>query len=322
MSKRVIMLFVLAGLAICSCRGQCGTEGNLIYEKGKVKMDVSKEVFGKLADGRKVELYTLTNANGARARIMTYGAIVVSLEMPDRNGKLDDVTLGFDNLEGYLAGHPYFGAVVGRYGNRIGKAQFVLNGLTYRLAKNDGENHLHGGVKGFDKVLWKAEPVEQTNAVGVKLSYLSKDGEENYPGNLACTVVYTLTNDDELKISYEATTDKPTVVNLTHHSYFNLAGQGKCDILSHKLMLNADRFTPVGAGLIPTGELKSVKATPMDFTRATAIGARINQDDEQLKLGGGYDHNWVLNKNDDSLTLAAKVYEPTSVIPATSSTAR
>jgi len=312
MSKRVIMLFVLAGLAICSCRGQCGTEGNLIYEKGKVKMDVSKEVFGKLADGRKVELYTLTNANGARARIMTYGAIVVSLEMPDRNGKLDDVTLGFDNLEGYLAGHPYFGAVVGRYGNRIGKAQFVLNGLTYRLAKNDGENHLHGGVKGFDKVLWKAEPVEQTNAVGVKLSYLSKDGEENYPGNLACTVVYTLTNDDELKISYEATTDKPTVVNLTHHSYFNLAGQGKCDILSHKLMLNADRFTPVGAGLIPTGELKSVKATPMDFTRATAIGARINQDDEQLKLGGGYDHNWVLNKNDDSLTLAAKVYEPTS----------
>lgn len=275
-------------------------------------MDVQKEIFGKLPDGRQVELYTLTNANGARARIMTYGGILVSLEVPDRSGRLDDVTLGFDNLQAYLKGHPYFGALVGRYGNRIGKGAFTLDGVTYQLAKNNDENHLHGGIKGFDKVLWDAEPAKEDNAVGVRLSYLSKDGQENYPGNLACTVIYTLTNDDELKISYQATTDKATPINLTHHSYFNLAGQGNSDILGHEMMLNADRFTPVDKGLIPTGELRPVKGTPMDFTEPTAIGARIEQDDEQLKFGGGYDHNWVLNKNDDSLTLAARVYEPTT----------
>ena len=299
-------------LVFCSCKKQPGAESESAYSKGKTKMDVQKEIFGRMPDGREVELYTLTNTNGLKARIMTYGAIVVSLEVPDRNGKLADITLGFDTLEGYLKGHPYFGAIVGRYGNRIGKGKFTLNGIEYQLATNNGENHLHGGIKGFDKVLWDAEPVRQDDAVGVKLTYLSKDGEEGYPGNLSCTVTYTLTNNGELKISYEATTNKPTPVNLTHHSYFNLAGQGTGDILSHELMLNADRFTPVDEGLIPTGELRAVKDTPMDFTKPTPIGARIDQDYEQLRFGKGYDHNWVLNKTDDSLTPAATVYEPTS----------
>ncbi len=312
-SRRTIVgLLILTSLFVCSCRRQGDTKTKGLYKKGGFKMDVQKEIFGKLPDGRQVELYTLANANGARARIMTYGGILVSLEVPDRSGKLDDVTLGFDNLQGYLKGHPYFGAIVGRYGNRIGKGTFTLDGVTYQLAKNNDENHLHGGIKGFDKVLWDAEPVKQDNAVSVKLSYLSKDGQENYPGNLACTVIYTLTNDDELKISYQAPNDKATPINLTHHSYFNLAGQGSSDILGHEMMLNADRFTPVDEGLIPTGELRPVKGTPMDFTEPTAIGARIEQDDEQLKFGGGYDHNWVLNKKDAPLTLAARVYEPTT----------
>jgi aldose 1-epimerase len=282
-------------------------------------MDVQKESFGRTADGRQVDLYTLTNANGLKARITNYGAIVVSLEVPDRNGKLDDITLGFDTLQEYLKGHPYFGAIVGRYGNRIGKARFTLNGVEYKLAANNGENHLHGGIKGFDKVVWDAQPLTQTDAVGVKLVYLSRDGEEGYAGNLTCIVTYTLTNNDELKISYEALTDKPTPVNLTHHSYFNLAGQGKGDILGHELTLNADSFTPVDKGLIPTGELRSVKGTPFDFTKPTAIGARINEDNEQLKFGLGYDHNWVLNKGVKHsggglliLMLAARVYEPTT----------
>ena len=316
--NHIILTAALLSMALvfCSCKRQSGVENDSAYSKGETKMDVQKEIFGRMPDGREVELYTLTNANGLKARITTYGAIVVSLEVPDRNGKLGDITLGFDTLEEYLKGHPYFGAIVGRYGNRIGKGRFTLNDIEYQLATNNGENHLHGGVKGFDKVVWDAEPVRQDDAVGVKLTYLSKDGEEGYPGNLSCTVTYTLTNKDELKVSYEAQTDKPTPVNLTHHSYFNLAGQGTGDILGHELMLNTDRFTPVDEGLIPTGELRPVKGTPMDFTKPTAIGARIEQDYEQLRYGKGYDHNWVLNrvprKSDDSLTLAARVYEPTS----------
>jgi aldose 1-epimerase len=305
--------FVLAltTMYVCGCKEEPGTLAKP-QAKEAIKMDVQKESFGQTADGREVDLYTLTNANGLKARITNYGAIVVSLEAPDRTGKLGDITLGFDTLEQYLKGHPYFGAIVGRYGNRIGKARFTLNGVEYKLAANNGENHLHGGIKGFDKVVWDAQPLTQTDAVGVRLVYLSRDGEEGYPGNLTCIVTYTLTNNDELKISYEALTDKPTPVNLTHHSYFNLAGQGKGDILGHELMLNADRFTPVDKGLIPTGELRSIKGTPFDFTKPTAIGARINQDNEQLKFGLGYDHNWVLNKKDDQLTLAARVYEPTT----------
>jgi aldose 1-epimerase len=252
-------------------------------------------------------LYTLTNTNALRARITSYGAILVSLEVPDRDGDLADITLGFDALDGYLGEHPYFGAVVGRYANRIGKARFVLNGTEYKLAANNGENHLHGGTKGFDKAIWKLEDLSaESNKAIVKMSYVSEDGEEGYPGNLACSVTYTLTKDDELKISYEAETDRPTVVNLTNHSYFNLAGQGPGDILGHELMLNADKYTVVDEGLIPTGENRPVKDSPMDFTASTPIGSRIGQ------VVGGYDHNYVLSGGGGSLALCTKVYEPTS----------
>jgi aldose 1-epimerase len=273
---------------------------------------IGKQPFGKTADGTSVELYTLTNSSGVEAKIMTYGGIVVSLKVPDRNGKLDDVVLGYDGLDGYLTSHPYFGTITGRYANRIAKGKFTLDGREYTLAQNNGENHLHGGIKGFDKVVWKAREVKIKDGVGVELTYVSRDGEEGYPGNLSVTVTYTLTNKNELKIVYAATTDKATIVNLTNHSYFNLAGPKAGDILGHELMLNADRFTPVDRTLIPTGELRSVKGTPMDFTKPTAIGARIEQKDEQLLFGLGYDHNWVLNKTGASLTLAARVYEPTT----------
>jgi aldose 1-epimerase len=296
---------------VCSCRTGGGPER--MYMKGKVKMEVTKEAFGKTGDGQDVDLYTLTNANGVRARIMTYGGTVLSLDVPDKKGRLGDVVLGYETLAEYIKDSPYFGCIVGRYGNRIGKGRFMLNGIAYSLAKNNGENHLHGGLKGFDKVVWAARPFTEAEAVGLRLSYLSKDGEEGYPGNLACTVTYTLTNNDELKVGYEAQTDKPTPVNLTQHSYFNLAGQGNGDILGHQLMLNAERFTPVDKGLTPTGELRSVKGTPMDFTRPTAIGARVNRKDEQIIFGGGYDHNWVLNKaGANEMTPAARVYEPKS----------
>jgi aldose 1-epimerase len=273
---------------------------------------IDKQEFGKTSDGTRIDLYTLTNASGMEAKIMTYGGIVVSLKTPDRNGKLDDVVLGFDALDGYLTRNRYFGCITGRYANRIAKGKFTLDGREYTLAQNNGENHLHGGLKGFDKVVWKAREVKAKDEVGVELTYTSKDGEEGYPGNLSVTVTYTLTNQNELKIVYAATTDKPTIVNLTNHSYFNLAGPKAADILGHQLMLNADRFTPVGSTLIPTGELRSVKGTPLDFSTPTAIGARIEQKDEQLGFGGGYDHNWVLNKKDASLTLAARVVEPTT----------
>jgi len=275
-----------------------------------VKPKIEKQSFGMTSNGERVELYTLTNVNGLEARIMTYGGIVVSLKIPDRNGNLGDVVLGYDALDAYLKNNPYFGAIIGRYGNRIGKATFSLNRKSYALSKNNGENMLHGGNKGFDKVVWKAREANTRNGVGLSLTYLSKDGEEGFPGNLAVTVVYTLTNTNALRIDYSATTDKTTVINLTHHSYFNLAGEG--DILKHELMINAGRFTPVDSGLIPTGELRLVKGTPMDFTESTAIGARIDQQDEQLRFGKGYDHNWVLNKSPGALALAARVYEPGS----------
>lgn len=272
---------------------------------------VSKQSFGT-ADGQNVDLYTLKNRNGMEAKIMTYGGIVVSLTAPDKNRKFADVVLGLKDLDTYLKGHPYFGAVVGRYGNRIAKGRFTLNGVEYKLAVNNGENHLHGGIKGFDKVVWTAQ--EQKSAAGpaVKMTYLSKDGEEGYPGNLSVTMVYTLTNKNELRIDYTATTDKDTVLNLTHHSYFNLAGEGNGDILNHRVMLNASRFTPTDAGSIPTGELRNVTGTPFDFLKPTAIGARINQDYEQLKLGNGYDHNYVVNGRMGTLRRAARVTEPTS----------
>ena len=289
----------------------CAKKGTETPQETKTEeqrvMSIDAESFGQTPDGQEIKLYTLTNTNGLRARITNYGAILVSLEVPDRDNKLADITLGFDTLDGYITRHPYFGATVGRYANRIGGAKFKLNDVEYKLAANNGPNHLHGGTKGFDKVVWTVEEERaETDKALVKLSYLSKDGEEGYPGNLACTVTYTLTKDDELKISYEAETDKTTILNLTNHSYWNLAGQGDGDILGHELMLNADKYTPVDEGLIPTGEIKSVKDSPMDFTRPMTIGSRIGQ------VGSGYDHNYVLNSGGGRLALCARVYEPTS----------
>jgi aldose 1-epimerase len=271
---------------------------------------MQKQSFGKTDDGQPVDLYILTNQHGMEAAITNYGGTVVTLKVPDRNGKVDDVVLGYDKLEDYAAGKAYFSAIIGRYANRIAHAQFTLNGTTYTLAKNDGDNHLHGG---FNKRVWTAKDVSSSAGQALELTYLSKDGEEGFPGNLSVKVVYTLTDQNELKMDYNATTDKDTVLNLTNHCYFNLAGQGNGDILQHQLTIRADRFTPVDANLIPTGELRSVKGTPFDFTTATVIGARIDQDDQQLKLGKGYDHDWVLNGDaSGSLTLAAQAYEPRS----------
>ena len=271
---------------------------------------MQKQSFGKTEDGQQTYLFTLTNKNGMEAAITNYGGTVVTLKVPDRNGKLDDVVLGYDKLEDYEAGKAYFGAIVGRYANRIAHAKFTLDGITYTLPKNDGDNHLHGV---FNKRVWNAKDVSSSSGQALELTYLSKDGEDGFPGNLSVKVVYTLTDQNELKIDYSATTDKDTVLNLTNHCYFNLAGQGNGDILQTQLMIRADRFTPVDATLIPTGELRSVKGTPFDFLTSTVIGARIDQDDQQLKLGHGYDHNWVLNNaTAGSLFAAAQAYEPHS----------
>lgn len=299
-SKRVFAILVLCSAIIFLC----GFGGK--------RVSTRKDDFGKMPDGRKVEIYTLTNKNGLEAKIINYGGALVSLKVPDRNGKLDDIVLGFDNLDAYLASPPYIGTLIGRYGNRIAKGRFTLNGVEYKLATNNGENHLHGGNVGFDKVLWTIKPLKVKDGDAVELTYFSRDGEEGYPGNLSVRAVYTLTNNNELRIDYSATTDKDTIVNLTNHSYFNLAGQGNGDITNHQLIINADRFTPVDAGSIPTGELKSVKGTPFDFTKLTLISSLINQDDEQLKFGKGFDHNFVLNGENGKLKLAAKVVEPAS----------
>jgi len=273
---------------------------------------MKKSSYGKTNDGQAVDLYVLTNANGMEVAIANYGATVVSVKVPDRTGKFADVVLGFDDFDGYLGNEPYFGAVVGRYGNRIAGGRFTLDGHEYHLAQNDGKNTLHGGLKGFDKRVWSAKDASKGDAPAIRLSYLSKDGEEGYPGNLSATVTYTLTAKNELRIDYGATTDKPTVHNLTNHSYFNLAGEGNGDILSHQMTIHADRFTPVDATLIPTGELQSVAGTPLDFRAPAAIGARIDADNEQIKLGHGYDHNFVLNRKGSELFLAARVTELTS----------
>jgi aldose 1-epimerase len=272
------------------------------------KPKLTRAEFGTTPEGVPVQIYTLTNKNSLEARITNYGGIVVSLRAPDRKGAMADVILGFDTLHGYLTSpSPYFGALVGRYGNRIGHARFTLDGMEYKLAANNGLNSLHGGVHGFNKAVWT--PRELPDG-GLELTYLSKDGEEGYPGNLKVTVIYRLTDANELKIDYAATTDKDTVINLTNHAYFNLQGAGNGDILEHIVTLNADRFTPVDAGLIPTGELRTVNGTPFDFRKATPIGARIHQNDEQLEFGKGYDHNWVLNPKGAAPLLAARVEEP------------
>ncbi len=273
---------------------------------------ITKTSFGKTSAGENIDLYTLRNANGVETTITNYGGIVVSLKVPDRNGKFDDVVLGFSELESYTKPGPYFGALIGRYGNRIAKGRFTLNGVEYKLATNNGENHLHGGIKGFDKVVWTGSEMKTKAGPAVVLTYLSKDGEEGYPGNLRVRVVYTLTNKNELKIDYSATTDKDTVTNLTHHSYFNLRGEGNGDILQHEVKINADRFVPIDTGSIPLGELSKVAGTPFDFLKSTAIGARIDQGDEQLKNGNGYDHTFVINGRPGTLRLAATAYEPST----------
>ncbi|HEX8191055.1 MAG TPA: aldose epimerase family protein [Pyrinomonadaceae bacterium] len=278
------------------------------YGRGMPK----REGFGSTKGGEAVEIYTLRNGRGAEARVMTFGATLVSLKVPDRAGRFEDVLLGFDDLGTYEADTHYIGQVIGRYANRIARGRFTLNGVEYKLAVNNGENHLHGGLRGFDKVVWKARPLSAKAGSAVEMTYVSRDGEEGYPGTMTVRVVYTLTETNDLRIDYSAATDKDTVVNLTNHAYFNLGGHGSGDILGHQLMINADRFTPTDAGSIPTGELRAVKGTPFDFTRATAIGARIGQDDEQLKFGNGYDHNFVVNGRAGVLRLAARASEPKS----------
>lgn len=274
---------------------------------------VTVEPFGTTAEGQAISLYTLSNAKGMEVKIINFGAIVQSLKVPDRDGKAADVVLGFDSLDGYAAEHPYFGAVVGRYGNRIAKGKFSLDGKEHTLATNNPPNALHGGLKGFDKQVWTAEPLEGDGAPGLRLQLVSPDGDQGYPGTLTVTVTYTLTDDNGLEIQYEAATDAPTVLNLTNHSYFNLNGAGNGDILGHLVMINADRFTPVDETLIPTGELRPVAGTPFDFTSPKPLGRDINEDDEQIQYGLGYDHNFVLEKETPgALTLAARVHSPES----------
>lgn len=271
-------------------------------------MTITSQHFGVTPEGEEVQLFSLTNDQGMEVRITNYGGIITAIYVPDRNGKLDDVVLGHETLEGYLNRSRYFGALIGRYANRIACGRFCLHGISYSLAKNNGDNHLHGGLKGFDKVVWSAREIQDSGVAGLELTYLSKDGEEGYPGNLETRVTYVLTNGNELRIEYFATTDQNTIINLTNHSYFNLAGGGT--VLDHQLAINADNFTPVNKVLIPTGEIRSVKDTPLDFTCRTAIGARINNHDEQLCFAGGYDHNFVLRTETETFRKAATVYEP------------
>lgn len=281
---------------------------------------IEKSTFGHLPDGRQVDIYRITNANGIELRITNYGGIIVSLRTPDVQGTLDDIVLGFDSLEDYLSdtyrdANPYFGALIGRYANRIANGRFSLNGETHELASNDGDHHLHGGRRGFDKVLWQAEPFDNDEGAGLVLNYTSEDGEEGYPGRLETQVTYTLTDNDELAVEYQATTDKATPVNLTQHSYFNLQGEGRGNILDHYLTIHADAFTPVDDTLIPTGEIRPVNDTPFDFSEPTPIGERIEQDNRQLEVGGGYDHNFVIvdaSSSIDEPVLAARVWEPES----------
>lgn len=273
---------------------------------------ITKEVFGTLPSGQQADLYTLTNSNGMVVKITNYGGIITHWMTPDKNGVMADVALGFDSLSAYVNGNPFFGALVGRYGNRIGKGSFTLDGQTYSLLKNNGPNHLHGGKVGFDKVLWTAEEFKDVTSVGLKLTYTSQDMEEGYPGTLDVKVTYTLSDEGELSIDYKATTDKPTIVNLTNHSYFNLTGL-KRDVLSHEIEINADSLVEVDETLIPTGKLISVKGTPFDFTSPRTIGEKIDDEsDNQIKKGGGYDHCWVINGSGTNLKQIATVHEPES----------
>ncbi len=271
---------------------------------------VTRAPFGVLANGDSVHVFTLTNTQGIQLRALDYGGIIQSLRTPDRTGKFGDIVLGFDSLDQYVKLSPYFGAIVGRYANRIAKGRFTLDGKTYTLATNNGPNALHGGLVGFDKVVWGAEPFQNDSSVGVVWTHISPDGDQGYPGTLSARVTYTLTNDDRLIIDYQATTDKPTILNITNHSYFNLAGAGSGDVLNEVMMINADSITPVDSTLIPTGKLEAVAGTPFDFRTPTAIGARITAPNQQLRFAGGYDHNFVLNGAESGLSHAAQAVDP------------
>ncbi|HDP98335.1 MAG TPA: galactose mutarotase [bacterium] len=275
-------------------------------------MKIERHSFGKTEDGMAVDLYTLTNDHEVSVQITNYGGIVTLILVPDKNENLGDVVLGFDNLEGYLQNNPYFGCIIGRYGNRLARGKFKLNGKNYSLATNNEPNHLHGGIKGFDKVVWSAKEIKNKDTIGLELTYLSADGEEGYPGNLSIMVIYALTNDNMLRIDYEANTDQPTIVNLTNHSYFNLKDAGATSILDHELTLDADYFTPVDKTLIPTGELRPVAGTPFDFRKPIKVGDWIGADDEQIKIGRGYDHNFALNGKAGELRLIGKLRESTT----------
>ncbi len=300
-----------AGSSTCDscCAAACVSAGNCCCAASS-PCNITRAPFGKTRDGKRVDIYTLRNLNGVEARICNFGGILVSFKAPDRNGHLGDVVLGYDNLDGYLTNSPYFGALIGRYGNRIAKGKFTLDGVTHKLAANNSPNALHGGLKGFDKVVWRAKIIQSDAGPALELTYRSKDGEEGYPGNLKVKAVYTLMSDKGLRLEFTATTDKDTVLNLTQHSYFNLAGHG--DVLGHKVFIDADKFTPVDETLIPTGELRPVDETPFDFLEPTAIGARLQQDERQLKFGNGYDHNFVLNHPMGRLDVIAQVSEPTT----------
>lgn len=312
-----ILVKASAGLAMAGLVG-CASSNTLNPNAGTMSgPTIEKAEFGNMPDGTPIEIYTLRNSHGMEAKIITYGGIVTSLKVPDRSGHPGDVVLGFDDLksyteDSYVTNCPYFGALIGRYGNRIGNARFSLDGTTYTLAANNGPNNLHGGPVGFDKVVWTAQPQMTADGPSLQLMYLSKDGDQGFPGNLSVTAIYTVTEDNALRVTFKATTDKDTVCNLTHHSYFNLVGHGT--VLDHVVYINADRFTPTDSTQIPTGELRPVAGTPFDFTTPTAIGARIaDTNDDQIRYGNGYDHNWVLNKpGSGELSLAARVTEPES----------
>ena len=302
-------LFVIVA-AMAACTGRSGNSDQGAAMSGEANF--TQAPWGISPDGDSVSIFTFTNPHGMEVRVTNYGGIIVSIKVPDRNGKFDDVVLGYDSLAGYVRNSPYFGAIVGRYGNRIAKGRFTLDGVTYELATNNGPNALHGGLKGFDKVVWDALPFKHDSEVGVVLTHTSPDGDQGYPGTLKASVTYTITPANEIRIEYDATTDKATPINLTQHSYFNLAGAGSGKILAQQVYINADRYTPVDSTLIPTGELAPVGGTPFDFRIPTAIGDRIGDDNQQLKFAGGYDHNFVLNRgaDDTGLVVAAKVGDP------------
>jgi len=297
--------YLVLTLAIISCESTKKKENMSLF-------NINKEFFGKTTDGAIVDQYTLKNSNGMEVSIISYGGIITSWKAKDRNGNYRDIVLGFNNLSDYETISPYFGALIGRYGNRIRKGKFSLDGVEYNLAVNNGENHLHGGLKGFDKVIWDVEERVNDKSVSLILRYTSSDMEEGYPGNLDVKVTYTLTKDDELRVRYEAETDKKTVINLTQHSYFNLSAGLSRDILSHEITINSDSYLPVDQTLIPTGELRDVGGTPFDFREPKSIGDDINNEDKQLTFGNGYDHCWVLNKQDEGIRLVATAYDPVS----------